>query len=65
MGTRHNNFDFLRLAAALAVLFSHSFPLSYGRDRGHEPLFVLIGGYVWAFPMQQVVARSAGATVEW
>jgi peptidoglycan/LPS O-acetylase OafA/YrhL len=37
-----NNFDFLRLAAALAVIFSHSFTLTDGSDV-NEPLFRLSG----------------------
>jgi len=36
---RGNNFGALRVYAALAVLFSHSFPLSYGTSR-QEPLWV-------------------------
>jgi peptidoglycan/LPS O-acetylase OafA/YrhL len=43
MITEHNNFDTLRLIAALAVLFSHSFPLTFGSDE-FEPLYRLSGG---------------------
>jgi peptidoglycan/LPS O-acetylase OafA/YrhL len=39
-GRHANNFDFLRLAAALTVVFSHSWLIAYGTQR-HEPL-------VWA-----------------
>jgi peptidoglycan/LPS O-acetylase OafA/YrhL len=43
-GLEHaNNFDALRFWAALAVLWSHAFPLSEGNEN-HEPLFVLSGG---------------------
>lgn len=40
---RRNNFDMLRLLAATAVIFSHSFLLATGRQDG-EPLMVLTGG---------------------
>jgi peptidoglycan/LPS O-acetylase OafA/YrhL len=40
---RRNNFDALRLAAAGAVVFSHSFLLSQGRQ-DNEPLMLLTGG---------------------
>ncbi|WP_379137401.1 acyltransferase family protein [Paenibacillus sp. sgz500958] len=43
--TRMNNFDFLRFAAASAVIFSHAYPLSWGNDN-NEPLFMLSGGQV-------------------
>jgi peptidoglycan/LPS O-acetylase OafA/YrhL len=39
---RDNNFHLVRLLAASAVLFSHSFPLSSG-DRSTEPLRALLG----------------------
>ena len=39
-GRHDNNFDFLRLVAALTVVFSHSWLIAYGTQR-HEPL-------VWA-----------------
>lgn len=35
-----NNFDFLRLVAAIMVIFSHSYPLS---GNGNEPLFKITG----------------------
>ena len=38
-----NNFDFLRLALAVLVIFSHSFPLGAGSDV-HEPLRILTHG---------------------
>lgn len=46
-GTRHqeNNFDALRLFLAIAVIFSHSFPLGVGRDSG-EPLFRATHGQI-------------------
>lgn len=40
---RRNNFDALRLIAACAVIFSHSFLLSQGRQ-DDEPLMLLTGG---------------------
>jgi peptidoglycan/LPS O-acetylase OafA/YrhL len=40
---KENNFDFLRLALAVLVIFSHSFPLGAGSDI-HEPLRVLTHG---------------------
>jgi peptidoglycan/LPS O-acetylase OafA/YrhL len=40
---RNNNFDVLRLAAAVSVIFSHSFLLAEGRQ-DNEPLGVLTGG---------------------
>jgi peptidoglycan/LPS O-acetylase OafA/YrhL len=39
---RHPNFDFLRLAAALSVLFSHAFLIAEG-NQAHEPLVMLSG----------------------
>ncbi len=44
---RLNNFDFLRLVLAVAVIFSHSFPLLWGDNRD-EPLMRLTGGQVTA-----------------
>lgn len=38
-----NNFDFLRFIAALLVIFSHAYPLSYGNNE-LEPLFRLTDG---------------------
>jgi len=38
-----NNFDSLRFWAALAVLWSHSIPLSQGSEK-NEPLFAISGG---------------------
>jgi len=40
---KENNFDFLRLALAVLVIFSHSFPLGTGSEI-HEPLRVLTHG---------------------
>ena len=40
---KENNFDFLRLALAVLVIFSHSFPLGAGSEV-HEPLRVLTHG---------------------
>jgi peptidoglycan/LPS O-acetylase OafA/YrhL len=40
--TRYRNFDFLRLAAAVAVIFSHSFLIAEG-DQSHEYFNVLDG----------------------
>ena len=39
---RHNNFDALRLVAAAAVVFSHSFLIVEG-TQDHEPLIWLTG----------------------
>ena len=39
---RHNNFDALRLVAAVSVMFSHAFLIAEGSQR-HEPLIVLTG----------------------
>jgi peptidoglycan/LPS O-acetylase OafA/YrhL len=41
-GPRDNNFDALRLVAAITVIFSHSFLVADGNDN-HEPLIVLTG----------------------
>jgi peptidoglycan/LPS O-acetylase OafA/YrhL len=41
--TRDNNFDALRLALAVLVIYSHSFPLG-ADDQVHEPLFMLTRG---------------------
>jgi peptidoglycan/LPS O-acetylase OafA/YrhL len=40
---RRNNFDLLRLVAAVSVIFSHAFLLS-GSSQGHDPLMILTGG---------------------
>ena len=40
---RHNNFDLLRLVAALAVIFSHAFLLAEN-SQDHDPLMILTGG---------------------
>jgi peptidoglycan/LPS O-acetylase OafA/YrhL len=40
---RRNNFDLLRLVAALAVIFSHAFLLSEN-SQDHDPLMMLTGG---------------------
>ena len=37
---RENNFDFIRVVAAVAVMFSHSYPLTFG-ENDNEPLFIL------------------------
>src|SRR5438045_6513548 len=39
---RRNNFDALRLIAALSVVFSHSFLIAEGRE-AHEPFIWLTG----------------------
>jgi peptidoglycan/LPS O-acetylase OafA/YrhL len=39
---RRNNFDALRLVAAVSVMFSHAFMIAEGSQR-HEPLIVLTG----------------------
>src|SRR5690242_21752565 len=46
---RDNNFDIMRLVAALCVVISHSFPLSYGATTAYgakaiQPLFLLSHG---------------------
>jgi len=40
---RHNNFDLLRLVAALSVIFSHAFLLAEN-SQDHDPLMILTGG---------------------
>ena len=40
---RHNNFDLLRLVAALSVIFSHGFLLAEN-SQDHDPLMILTGG---------------------
>jgi peptidoglycan/LPS O-acetylase OafA/YrhL len=40
---RHNNFDLLRLVAALSVILSHSFLLAEN-SQDHDPLMILTGG---------------------
>jgi peptidoglycan/LPS O-acetylase OafA/YrhL len=40
---KHNNFDFLRLLFAVLVIFSHSFPLTFGSD-ATEPFGTLTRG---------------------
>ncbi len=40
---RRNNFDLLRLVAALSVIFSHAFLLSEN-SQDHDPLMMLTGG---------------------
>src|SRR5712672_3068454 len=40
---RHNNFDLLRLVAALSVIFSHAFLLAEN-SQDHDPLMLLTGG---------------------
>jgi len=42
---RHNNFDLLRLVAALSVIFSHAFLLAEHSQDG-DPLMMLTGGQV-------------------
>src|SRR5258708_25142535 len=41
---RHNNFDLLRLLAALSVIFSHAFLLAEN-SQDHDPLMLLTGGH--------------------
>src|SRR5205823_14228992 len=40
---RHNNFDLLRLLAALSVILSHAFLLAEN-SQAHDPLMLLTGG---------------------
>jgi peptidoglycan/LPS O-acetylase OafA/YrhL len=40
---RHNNFDLLRLLAALSVIFSHAFLLAEN-SQDHDPLMIATGG---------------------
>src|SRR5947208_12860338 len=40
---RQNNFDLLRLLAALSVIFSHAFLLAEN-SQDHDPLMILTGG---------------------
>src|SRR5229473_3601561 len=40
---RRNNFDLLRLVAAVSVIFSHAFLLSEN-SQDHDPLMMLTGG---------------------
>jgi peptidoglycan/LPS O-acetylase OafA/YrhL len=40
---RHNNFDLLRLLAALSVIFSHAFLLAE-HSQDHDPLMIVTGG---------------------
>ena len=40
---RHNNFDLLRIVAAVSVIFSHAFLLSEN-SQDHDPLMLLTGG---------------------
>ena len=40
---RHNNFDLLRLVAALSVILSHAFLLAEN-SQDHDPLMILTGG---------------------
>src|SRR5437764_7651545 len=40
---RHNNFDLLRLVAAVSVIFSHAFLLAEN-SQDHDPLMILTGG---------------------
>jgi peptidoglycan/LPS O-acetylase OafA/YrhL len=42
--SRNNNFDFLRCALALMVLFSHCYPLTYSKT-DYEPLYRATGGH--------------------
>ncbi|MFC7556650.1 acyltransferase family protein [Pseudoroseomonas wenyumeiae] len=42
MTSKENNFDAIRLAAALLVLFSHSYPLT---GSGADPIATNLGGY--------------------
>jgi len=38
VGMRQNNFDLLRCAMAILVIFSHSYPVIHGKIAGAEPL---------------------------
>ncbi len=42
ISNKNNNFNLIRIIAATAVIFSHSFPLSIGKQ-GFEPVFSLLG----------------------
>jgi peptidoglycan/LPS O-acetylase OafA/YrhL len=64
-----NNFDFVRLAMAVLVIFSHSFPLATGRQLGELPddaslgrlalaVFFTVSGYLIAMSWD----RSSGVT---
>jgi peptidoglycan/LPS O-acetylase OafA/YrhL len=43
-----NNFDFLRLAMAVLIIFSHSFPLATGRQLGNVPDLGALGTFALA-----------------
>jgi len=42
IANKNNNFNLIRMLAAIAVIISHSFALSLG-DRTHEPIKNLLG----------------------
>ncbi|WP_438446658.1 acyltransferase family protein [Gorillibacterium sp. sgz5001074] len=54
MNTRRNNFDFLRLIAAVLVIFSHSFPISLGGNKS-EPIYKLTNGQFTAGELSVIV----------
>lgn len=43
LNTRDNNFNLIRMLAAIAVIFSHSFILANGPENGVDPLVSFIG----------------------
>jgi len=45
LDNRKNNFDFIRFLAASLVIFSHSFPLTWGNDE-KDPLYIFSNGQI-------------------